>query len=90
MTEWSGARGCCGDTVTGESGGHDEKLRWELALAAGVKAGVWEVVQERLYKAVGGRMRREVGVIEQHEAAQVELLTTPTPVITIHTFYFGL
>lgn len=54
MTEWTGVRGCCGDTVTGESGGHDEKLRWELAIAARVKAGVWEVVQERLYKAVGG------------------------------------
>lgn len=46
-------RGSCGDTVTGESGGHDEKLRWELSVAAGVKGGVWEVVQERLYGAGG-------------------------------------
>lgn len=55
VTDWTGVRGCCGDTVTGESGGHDEKLRWELALAAGVKTEVWEVAQERLYKAVRGK-----------------------------------
>lgn len=68
-------RGCCGDRVTGADGGHDEKLRWELSVATGVKAGVWEVAREGPYRAAGGRRRRKVGVIEQHELAQVELYT---------------